>query len=75
MSDFISIYQTYDSFEASLIKAYFDDENMYCFLKTNDASGVLPHLGFSLGGTEILVRKEDVQEAQTLLKQMNESLL
>ncbi len=71
MSDLISIYQTYDSFEANLIKAHFDNENIYCFLKTNDASGVLPHLGFALGGTEVFVRQEDLDQANTLLEQIN----
>lgn len=70
MNNLVSIYQTYDSIQANLIKSSLENANIYCFLKTNDASGVLPHLGFALGGTEILVREQDVKTAKTILKQI-----
>lgn len=68
MSDLISIYQTYDSIEANLIKSKLESENIYCFLKTNDASGVLPHLGFAEGGTEVCIYQKDLDAAKNLLK-------
>lgn len=68
MDNLISIYQTYDSFEANMIKSKLESEDIYCFLKTNDASGVLPHLGFGQGGTEVCIYQKDLEAAKTLLE-------
>lgn len=74
MSNLICIYRTFDTFEADLIKSYFDNEEVFCFLKTNDASGTLPHLGFSQGGTEIMIHQQDLEASQKILKQIKENL-
>jgi hypothetical protein len=74
MSNLITIYQTNNPFEADLIKSYFSNENVFCFLKTNDASGVLPYIGFTQGGTEILVRQEDLEKGKELLQQIKDNL-
>ena len=68
MDNLISIYQTYDSFKADMIKANFEAEEIFCYLRSNDASGTMPYLGFSEGGTDIMVREEDVEKAKEILK-------
>ena len=73
MSDFICIYQTLDFFEANLIKSRFDAEGIFCVLRSNDASGTLPHLGFSQGGTEVMVPEEDLEVSKKILKELKES--
>lgn len=67
----ILLHHTYDTFEANLIKSRFDSENIFCFLNTNDASGVLPHLNLTQGGTEILIWDEDLETATNLLQEMD----
>lgn len=72
MDNLILIYQTFDQFEANFIKKNLDDANIFCLVRTNDASGVLPHLSFGMGGIDILVREKDVEESQEIIKQINE---
>jgi hypothetical protein len=66
----VTLYQTYDTFEANLIKSLLDSENIFCYLNTNDASGVLPYLALTQGGTEILIWDEDLEAAKKLLQEM-----
>lgn len=66
----VTLHTTYDAFEANLIKSLLDSENIFCFLNTNDASGVMPHLNLTQGGTEILIWDEDMDTAKQLLQQM-----
>lgn len=73
MDNLVCIYKTFDTFEAGFIKTNFEDANIFCVVRTNDASGVLPHLSIGMGGIEILVREKDVEEAQEILNQINES--
>lgn len=70
MNNFICIYQTFDTFEANLIKSYLDNEDILCILKPKDASGVLPHLGFSQGGIDIMVHEDNLEEAKKILKEI-----
>jgi len=72
MDSLIRIYQTFDQFEANFIKKNLDDANIFCLVRTNDASGVLPHLSFGMGGIDILVREKDVKESQLILDQIND---
>lgn len=72
MDNLILIYQTFDQFEANFIKKNLEDANIFCLVRTNDASGVLPHLSFGMGGIDILVREKDVEETQEILKQIND---
>jgi hypothetical protein len=66
----VTLCNTYDTFEADLIKSLLENENIPCFLNTNDASGVLPYLALTQGGTEICVRDEDLEAAKALLEEM-----
>ena len=66
----VTLYQTYDTFEADLIKSLLESENIQCFVQTNDASGVLPYLALTQGGTEISVWDEDLEDAKKLLDKM-----
>ena len=72
MDNLVRIYQTFDQFEANFIKKNLDDANIFCLVRTNDASGVLPHLSFGMGGIDILVREKDVETSQEILNQINE---
>lgn len=72
MNDFILLCKTVNPFEASLIKTHLENEDILCFINTNDASGTLPHLGFVEGGAEIFVHKDDFEKSQKILNEMNE---
>jgi Putative prokaryotic signal transducing protein len=67
MNDLVAIYQTYDSLKTQLIESLLSSENILCYCKTNDASGVLPHLRMSQGGIQIFVREEDQENALAII--------
>jgi len=73
MDPLVTLYQTFDTFEAELIKSKFESENLFCYVLTNDASGTLPHLGFAQGGTEILVWQSELETARKLLQQIHDN--
>ncbi len=57
-----------NSAEAALLKARLESAGIPCFLKSDDAGGVLPQLTFS-NGIEILVHRENVDAALTFLNE------
>ena len=71
MNDSICVFRTFDVFKANLIKSCFDKSNIYCFVKTHDASGVLSHLGLTQGGIELMVLKKDLEKCKKIIDQMN----
>lgn len=72
MNNFVCVYQTFDTIEANLIKSHLEEENIFCVLQTNDASGVLPHLGAAMGGVQLFVHKDNLEKSEKLLEQMFE---
>lgn len=72
MANLVCIYQNFDGFKVNLLKSYFDNEEIFCVIETNDASGTLPHLGFSQGGASLFVEEQDLEESQKILQQLKE---
>lgn len=68
MNNLISIYKTFDTIQADIIKSHFEAEGIYCFIRSNDASGTMPYLGISQGGADVMVREEDLEKSRELLK-------
>jgi len=67
MDDIICIYNTFESTEADLIKAQLESRKIPCFLRTDNAGGVLPHLNRA-NGIGIMVRKEDKEQATKIIE-------
>ncbi len=67
LDDIICVHKVYDSMEAELMKSQLEAENIDCFLKSDNAGGVLSHLTYATG-IEIMVKQTDVQQAKTVLK-------
>ena len=53
--------------EAQLAKSKLESNNIFCELRTNDASGVLPDFRFSQG-IQLYVSQKDLQKAKEILK-------
>lgn len=62
----ISIFKSYSSIEADLIKAQLEAEDIPCFLKADNAGGTMPHLTFS-NGIDIMVLEEVQKAAEKIL--------
>lgn len=67
MSDIISVYTTYDSSDADLIRAQLESEGISCFLKSDNAGGALPYLT-STHGIEIMINAQDKDEVLAILR-------
>jgi len=72
MDNLVCIFRTYDVFQANIIKSKLNDLNIYCFLKSNDASGTLPYLNLTQGGIEIYVPERDLIKSQKIISQYNQ---
>jgi len=66
--DIVRAYTTYDSIEADLIKAQLESEGISCFLKSDNAGGVLPQLTMTTG-IEVMVRAEDKSKTLQIIKE------
>ena len=65
--DLVTIYTSYDSVEADLIKAQLEDAGIPNFLKSDNAGGALPHLTM-MTGIQVMVRNEDEQQATQIIQ-------
>jgi hypothetical protein len=63
----VCILTTQDLSEAQLIKSKLESNNIYCELRTNDASGVLPHLRL-IQGVQLYVSEKDETQALEIIK-------
>jgi hypothetical protein len=66
MGEIIAIFKTYDSTKADLVKALLDSANIECFLRSDNAGGVLTHMTLTTG-IDVMIRKEDQQKAAALI--------
>lgn len=67
MDELICVYNGRNLVDLELIQSKLNDAGIPCLVRTNDASGTMPHLGLERG-TEILVPKAKEEEAIALLK-------
>ena len=67
----IPLYQTYDSLETNLIKSILESEKIYYYINTNDANNVLPQLGLTQVGNQILVSEENFHKAKFLIEKFH----
>lgn len=67
MEDIITIYTTNDSIEAELIRSRLESFDVPCFIKSDNAGGVMPYLDV-LTGFSIMVNKEDKKKAMDVLR-------
>lgn len=68
MNDIICIHTVYNPTEADLIKASLESAGISCFLRSDNADGVLPHLT-QASGIGIMVLQEDEKEAMTIIRE------
>jgi len=62
----------HDSTEADLVKAQLEGEGITCFLKSDNAGGMLPHLTM-MTGIEVMVRQEDKAQAAQVIYERHEN--
>ncbi|NGX60343.1 MAG: hypothetical protein KR126chlam3_01516 [Chlamydiae bacterium] len=67
LNDLVSVHKVYDSIEAELIKSQLEAEGIASFLKSDNAGGSLSYLTKTIG-IEIVVRKEDAERAQKVIR-------
>ena len=65
-NDLICICKAYDATEAELIRMQLEAEDIPCFLKSDNAGGVLPNLTLTTG-IGIMVRQEDEIQAEQII--------
>jgi len=66
MDDIICVYKTFHSTEADLIKAQLEGSGIPCYLRSDNAGGILPHLTL-VNGIGIMVRHEDKDQATKII--------
>ncbi|QVL58302.1 MAG: DUF2007 domain-containing protein [Simkaniaceae bacterium] len=66
MSDYVCIYRGNEPVEIEFIKSKLEDSGIPYMIRTNDASGTMPHLNLERG-IEILVHKENEPEAKSTI--------
>ncbi|MCB9093134.1 MAG: DUF2007 domain-containing protein [Halobacteriovoraceae bacterium] len=70
MSDYVCVYKGFKLVEIELIKSKLTEKGIPYIFRSNDASGTMPHLKLERG-CEILVQKEDKEEAATCLRDVD----
>lgn len=65
--EIICIYTSYDPTEVDMIKAQLESEDIPCFLKSDNAGGMLPYLNM-LSSIDIMIRKEDEARAFEIIR-------
>lgn len=70
--EIICIYTSYDATEADMIKTQLESESIPCFLKSDNAGGMLPYLNM-ISGFGIMVRKEDETRAKEVINERLEN--
>lgn len=66
MSEYVCIYSGKKLIEVELIKSQLEDAKIPCLVRTNDASGTMPHLNLERG-IEVLVPKEKEADAKSVI--------
>jgi predicted RNA-binding Zn-ribbon protein involved in translation (DUF1610 family) len=71
--DFVTIRTFQNYFSAHILLGRFRDSGIDCFLKDEFTVTVDPILSNAVGGIKLIVKKEDEEEANLLLRQFDES--
>lgn len=66
MSDYVCVYRVREPAEIEFITSKLEDSGIPFMVRTNDASGTMPHLALERG-IEILVPKESETDAKSAL--------
>ena len=66
MSDYVCVYRGREPAEIEFITSKLEDSGIPFMVRTNDASGTMPHLALERG-IEILVPKESETDAKSAL--------
>jgi ribosomal protein L37AE/L43A len=65
--------RSFDNYiEAHMVMGRLEEEGIHCWLKDEHIVTINPILSNAVGGIKLMVPKEQEQEAQTLLQQLNE---
>lgn len=54
--------------EAEIAKTALESAGIDAMIKADTVGGMRPHIGWSTGGFQLLVREEDLAEAKTILE-------
>ena len=67
-SDLIVVHAFASQLEAEIAKSALESAGIDAMIKADTAGGMRPHLAWSGGGFQVLVREEDVGEAKEVLE-------
>ena len=67
-SDLIVVHTFASQPEAEIAKSALQSAGIDAMIKADSAGGMRPHLAWSVGGFQVLVREEDVGEAKEVLE-------
>jgi hypothetical protein len=67
MSDLIVVHSFATEMEAVIAKSALESAGIVAAIRSDSAGGMRPHLGWSTGGYELLVREEDEDTAREIL--------
>ena len=67
-SDLIVVRTFGSQVEAEIAKTALESAGIVVMIKADTVGGMRPHVGWSTGGFQLLVREEDVVEAKTILE-------
>ena len=72
--NFVKLTTVNDSYEATFIKDFLENEGIDCILTNEHISTLMPNLNGMMGsGVQILVRKEEMEQAILLLNNRNKN--
>jgi Putative prokaryotic signal transducing protein len=54
--------------EAEIAKTALESAGIVAMIKADTVGGMRPHIGWSTGGFQLLVREEDLAESKTILE-------
>jgi len=74
VADLVNIKTFLYRHEAEMAKGLLDEENIEAMISADDLGGYRPHLAFGMGGVQLLVKKEDVEKAQAIIKVLEDSI-
>ena len=74
MVDLVNIKTFLYRHEAEMAKGLLAEENIEAMISADDLGGYRPHLAFGMRGVRLLVKKEDVQKAQEIIKVLGDSI-
>ena len=70
MSETICVRTFPDRIAAEAAEAILRGAGIEAFIRSDDAGGAAPHIGYTTGGARLMVRSDDVERAKQVLEEV-----